>query len=116
MVWPSETRFNDFDRVVESHRLAAAEIKAILFPVGLAWREAWKRDATLALYSEDKFHPSVAGSYLAALVIYEKLFERSPAGLPANLKLRSKTVDRIDLTNEQAELLQAAASEANKTF
>ena len=114
MVWPSEARFKDFERVIESYRLAADEVKAMLFPVGRAWREAWKRDAKMALYSGDRFHPSVAGSYLAALVIYEKLFERSSIGLPANLRPRSRAIDRIDLSKEQADLLQAAAAEANK--
>ena len=116
MVWPSQSRSKDFDRVVESYKLAADEVKAILFPVGQAWREAWKRDASIALYSEDKFHPSVTGSYLAALVIYEKLFGKSPIGFPAHLKLRSKTLNEIDLSKEQARLLQVAATEANKRF
>ena len=116
MVWPSQARFKDFDRVVESYRLAADDVKAILFPVGQAWREAWKSDPNIALYSEDKFHPSIAGSYLAALVIYEKLFAASPVGLPGHLKLRSKTQGEIDLGKEQARLLQVAASEANRKF
>ena len=116
MVWPSQARFKDFDRVVESYKLAADDVKAILFPVGQAWRHAWKSDPDIALYSEDKFHPSIAGSYLAALVIYEKLFAASPVGLPAHLKLRSKTPGEIDLGKEQARLLQVAASEANKNF
>jgi len=116
MVWPSEPRFNDFERVVESYKLAAAEVKGILLPVGQAWREAWKRDAKLPLYAEDRFHPSVTGSYLAALVIYEKLFGASAIGLPTSLRLRSKALDKIALTKEQAALLQTAASEANKKF
>jgi hypothetical protein len=114
MVWPSEARFKDFERVIESYQLAADEVKGVLFPVGRAWREAWKRDPKMALYAGDRFHPSVAGSYLAALVIYERLFERSPIGLPANLRPRSRAIDRIDLSTEQADLLQAAAAEANK--
>jgi hypothetical protein len=116
MVWPSQARFKDFDRVVESYRLAADDVKAILFPVGQAWREAWKSNPNIALYSEDKFHPSITGSYLAALVIYEKLFGATPVGLPAHLRLRSKTAGEIDLEKEAARLLQVAASEANKKF
>jgi hypothetical protein len=116
MVWPSEARARDFDRVVESYRLAAADVKGMLFPVGEAWREARKLDANLALYAEDRFHPSVAGSYLAALVIYEKLFERSPIGLPASLKLRSRRLAKIELPEDTARLLQLAASQANKKF
>ena len=116
MVWPSEQRFKDFDRVIESYKSAAEEVKGLLFPVGVAWLEARKRDANLPLYSVDRFHPSFIGSYLAALVIYEKLFNRSPIGLPANLKIRSKVLDKIELTKAQADLLQAAATEANKKF
>jgi hypothetical protein len=116
MVWPSRARFSDFDRVVESYKLAANDVKGMLFPVGAAWREAWKRDANIALYSEDRFHPSVLGSYLAALVIYEKLYGAFPSGLPLSLKLRSKTLDKIEVSKEHASLLQAAAAEANKKF
>ena len=116
MVWPSQARFKDFDRVVESYKLAADAVRGILIPVGQAWREAWKRDPNIALYSEDKFHPSVAGSYLAGLVVYEKLFAESAVGLPAHLKLRSKTLGEIDLEKEQARLLQDAATDANKRF
>lgn len=116
MVWPSQARFGDFDRVVESYKLAADEVKAILLPAGQAWREAWKRDAKLALYSPDKFHPSATGSYLAALVMYEKLFGKSPLGLPASLKFRSKTLGKIELPTEEAKLLQIAATEANKNY
>ncbi len=115
-VWPSAVRRSDFPRVLESYKLAAEEVRGLLLSVGTAWRAAWKRDAKLALYAEDQFHPSAMGSYLAALVLYEKLFEKSPLGLPANLKLRSKMLAKIALSKEQADLLQAAAMEANKQF
>lgn len=116
MVWPSAARFNDFARVVESWQLAAREVDGLLFPAGQAWLEAWRQDATLALYGEDRFHPSVIGSYLAALVIYAKLYERSPIGLPARLKIRSEFPVRIELAEAQARLLQVAAAEAGKKF
>lgn len=115
-VWPSAARFNDFPRVLESYQLAAAEVGGILLPVGAAWRTTWKRAAKMALYAEDQFHPSVIGSYLAALVIYKKLLGKSPLGLPAALKLRSKALTKIELSQEQANVLQAAAVEANNKF
>lgn len=116
MVWPSKARFGDFDRVVESYALAAREVKGIVLPVGAAWQEAWKLDATLPLYGEDQFHPSPTGSYLAALVICQKLFGDSPQGLPATLKLRSTTLQQIEIPPQQAKLLQRAAKEANGKF
>ncbi len=116
MVWPSVARFNDFDRVSESYRLAADEVNGALFPVGEAWRAAWRRDANLKLYSPDGLHPSPAGSYLAALVIYEQLYGQSPVGLPSHLKIHSKTISKIEISAAQAELLQQAATEANAKF
>lgn len=115
-VWPSAARFNDFPRVLESYQLAAKEVNGLLLPVGAAWRVAWSRDEKLALYGEDRFHPSVLGSYLAAMVLYEKLFGKSPSGLPATLKLRSQPSGKIEVSKERAILLQTAAAEANKAF
>lgn len=113
-VWPSATRFNDFPRVLESYKLAAEAVDGLLLPVGTAWQAAWKREAKLALYAEDQFHPSVLGSYLAALVMYEKFFGKPSAGLPSTLQSRSRTLAKIELPIERAQLLQLAAAEANK--
>jgi hypothetical protein len=116
MVWPSYPRFSDFDRVSESYRLAAEEIKSALFPAGEAWRAAWRRNDKLKLYSPDGLHPSQAGSYLNALVIYEQLYGKSPVGLPSRLQIRSKTISKLELSAETANLLQQAAAEANAKF
>jgi hypothetical protein len=83
MVWPSLARKQDFDGVSRSYAAAAADVGGLLLPAGDAWRAAWTRDPTLALYGPDEFHPGVMGSYLAALVIVSKVFGVSPIGLPA---------------------------------
>jgi hypothetical protein len=109
-VWPSEVRRADFDRAIESYTLAAQDVNGLLFPVGAAWLAAWRRDSTLALYSPDGLHPSAAGSYLAALVMYGALYARSPVGLPSRVRLASGV--QIGVTPEVASVLQAAAAEA----
>ena len=109
-VWPSLSRSGDFDRASESYRLAAADVGGTLLPAGEAWRAAWRVDPALALYSPDGLHPSVAGTYVAALVIYARLRNRSPVGSPSTLTLRSGAVVRIDPA--QAEVLQHAAEAA----
>jgi hypothetical protein len=48
--------------------------------------------------------------------MYEKLYGTSPVGLPSSLKLRSKTLDKIEVSKEHAGILQTAAAEANKKF
>ena len=46
MVWPAANAQADFPRVIESYTLAAADISAALFPVGVAWQAAMRRDST----------------------------------------------------------------------
>jgi hypothetical protein len=83
MVWPSTARRQDFGGVSQSYRAAAKEVKCVLLPAGDAWHLVMQRQPSIALYSEDGLHPTFAGSYLAALVIYQGLYGRSPLGLPA---------------------------------
>src|SRR5688500_5029413 len=85
------------------------DVNGMLFPVAAAWLAAWRRDPTLVLYAPDGLHPSVEGSYLAALVIYGVLYDRSPIGLPVRLRLASGA--QVGVTPEGAALLQAAAAE-----
>ncbi len=80
MVWPSRQRRADFEGVSQSYRAATDAVGATLLPVGEAWRAAWAVDGNLPLYAADNFHPSGAGSYLAALVVYRHLIgEPAPA-------------------------------------
>jgi hypothetical protein len=81
MVWPERARLSAFDSVSTSYRRAAQQADARLYPAGDAWQAAWRRDPTLALYGPDDFHPSVMGSYLAALVIYRGITGRDPPSL-----------------------------------
>ena len=107
--WPTIDRRQDFPRAIESYTLAASDVHGVLLPVAAAWLAAWKRDSTLALYS-DGLHPSIAGSYLSALAVYAALQHHSPVGLPSRLHLRSGATLFID--PKVAALLQAAAAEA----
>jgi hypothetical protein len=109
--WPTADRAQDFARSAESYRIAADSAHALIFPVGEAWLAAWKRSPQLGLYAADGLHPSVYGTYLAALVIHGRLTGRSPIGLPASLVL--ETGQRIDVPASVASVLQAAAAEVN---
>ncbi|MGE0442014.1 MAG: SGNH/GDSL hydrolase family protein [Gemmatimonadales bacterium] len=109
-VWPSQARSFDFARSIESYRLAAEAIDGRSLPAGAAWLEAWNLAPSLSLYGGDGFHPSAAGSYLAALTIFGGLYDRSVVGLPAALRTASGTVSLDPAT---ALLLQQAADKAN---
>ena len=108
-VWPTIDRQMDFPRANESYRLAAAAVQGTLFPVGEAWLAAMRRDSKLPLYAFDGLHPSAEGSYLAALVMYATLYDKSPIGLPPALRLRNGT--GFSVPAAAASVLQAAADE-----
>jgi hypothetical protein len=105
MVWPDVTRLAFFDAVSESYRNAAEAADAALYPAGEAWRAAWAEDPSLRLYG-DGYHPSVMGSYLAALTIYHGLTGRSVLGAPAP----------SGVSTEVAAILQRAAEQATAQF
>lgn len=73
MVWPSRSRIFDLDNVIYSYSNAGKKNNAIICAAGLAWKKTWAVDPGITLYGSDGFHPELAGSLLAALVIYGTL-------------------------------------------
>jgi hypothetical protein len=110
MVWPAAARAFDFDGVLDSYRTAAQRVDGLFFPAGEAWRIAWEADPDLQLYGPDGFHPSVHGTYVAALVIYEQIAGLDPRDLPAAITTSSGT---FSVEPPIAAVLQEAAHEAN---
>jgi hypothetical protein len=113
MVWPDRRRLFDFDGVLDSYRTAAENIGGLFLPSGEAWRVAWESAPLLALYGSDGFHPSVLGSYLAAVVMMEKMTGYDPEALPPEIRRSSGAVQ---LDPEIAALIHAAAAEANRRY
>jgi hypothetical protein len=107
MVWPARRRSQDFAGVSESYRRAAHDVKGILLEAGDAWRDASLRRAALQLYGDDGFHPSPAGSYLAALVIARKLFA-IPGPPPLPLVSPDASFPSVALSPEDAQVIHEA--------
>jgi hypothetical protein len=106
MVWPDNTRLSFFDAVRQSYSNAADGADAAFYPAGEAWRAAWMVDPSLPLYDSDGYHPSIMGSYLAALTIYHGITQRSVIGLPAP----------DGIPDDVVPLLQQAAEQATEQF
>lgn len=114
MVWPDASRQFAFDAVREAYSAAAESVDGLFFPVGEAWLAAWRRNAEAPLYASDGLHPTAAASYLAALVIYQQLYDRTPIGLPGTLTMLDGS--RLTVDSTLARTLQEAAAEANEQF
>ncbi|HEU6444251.1 MAG TPA: SGNH/GDSL hydrolase family protein [Gaiellaceae bacterium] len=89
-VWPESYRRGALSAVIGSYRRAATAARAELLPAGGAWQAAWRCEP-VALYGRDGFHPSVLGTYAAALVVYGRLFRAPLLGVSAPAGVRPRT-------------------------
>jgi hypothetical protein len=81
--WARQGSPGSLAAAAESGTLAARAVGGVAVPVGLAWRLALEADPALPLYGPDGYHPAPAGSLLAALTIYDRLFGRDVRAIPA---------------------------------
>jgi hypothetical protein len=86
--------------ITEAYASIAEEIGALVIPAGVAWQTALRSAKGVTLYDKDGSHPTLAGSYLAACVMYARLFR---AAIPAKAKIEG-------LAPTDADALRAAAN------
>ena len=103
-VWPPHDRAGAQPAVTASYRRAAEAVDGVLVPVGEGWSAAWSNDPTLPLSGADGFHPSPAGTYLAAVMMFEKMTGRTPA---------RRIARDVRLPDAQGDVIHGAAREAN---
>jgi hypothetical protein len=84
-----------------TYRELAGRLGATVVPAGEAWARALREAPAIALWQADGSHPTAAGTYLAACVLYASLVGRSPAGL----------AETGGLSSADAALLQRIAAE-----
>lgn len=82
------------------YRTLGTDLRARVALVGEAWQSALIKDPTLALWQDDGSHPSMAGTYLAACVLYASILGESPVG----------NADTDGLSPEVAGAVQAIAA------
>lgn len=108
MTWASKDKPEQTEKLEKAYLDIARETGGYVAPVGLAFRNAIKAHPEINLYHSDGNHPSLAGTYLAACVLFATLYDRSPVGgaLPAD----------SDMTAQTAGALQQVAWDTVKTF
>ena len=112
-VWPSIDRSAFFDAARVSYEMAADAVEGVFMPAGAAWAKAWETSPNLPLYAGDGFHPSPLGTYLAAMVIYERLTGHDARLLPGRAVVQGLPENAPEAT---IRLLQQAAHETNALY
>jgi len=113
MVWPSQAREFDFPGVAQSYRMAAREVGGLLVPVGEAWSLVREADTSIPLYGPDRFHPSPAASYLAAVMMMHRITGFDPTQLDPAREPAATLIAGGMLTEAQARTLHRVALRAN---
>lgn len=86
------------ERVKTSYIEMTHDNNAWCAPVGMAWKTVRSEKPALRLYKQDCYHPSVAGSYLSANVIFTTIYQK-----------QYQSDYNADLDPEVAEYLQHVA-------
>ena len=113
MVWPDKSRFAFFEAVRQNYKAAADTVGGLFLPAGEAWLKAWAGDPSLALYGGDDFHPSPLGTFLAALVMYERITGSDARELPPIAVVAG---DTLSVSEQTVRLLQASAHATNSRY
>ena len=114
MTWARQWAPEMQDTITLGYTCAARETKALVAPVGEAWKLAFARRKGLVLHVADRSHPNPAGTYLAACVFYAVIHGKSPLGLPGRLTFTNEKRSRrtlVNLTKPDAAFLQRVAWE-----
>ena len=82
--WTREAFPQSLDIVGQSATAAARAVGGMVAPVGIAWKQALDTDSDLPLYGPDGYHPAAAGTLLAALTVYDRLFGRDVRSIPTS--------------------------------
>jgi hypothetical protein len=82
--WPEQglSSYESMQAGIDAGYLGIAqELRVPLAPAGDAWLAVTRQRPDIVLWQDDGIHPTVAGTYLAASVLYATLFRQSPVGL-----------------------------------
>jgi lysophospholipase L1-like esterase len=85
----------------EGYAELGGALGVLVVPAGPAWAATLRIDPSTVLWQADGSHPSPAGTYLVACVLYARLFDASPVGIP----------ETAGLSSELARSLQAVAAQ-----
>ncbi len=111
--WARQQYPRSLEAAGQSAELAARAVGGAVAPIGIAWKDALSADPTAPLYGPDGYHPAPAGTLLAALTIYDRLFGRDVREIPVE-SLANLPAPR--LTPAQVRVLAAAAHAASEKW
>jgi hypothetical protein len=106
MTWARQHAPESQTAITDSYTSIGRELGATVAPVGVAWQQFLRHHNQPVLHDRDQSHPTLAGSYLAACVLFAVMFRENPVRIDAEV---------AGLSAKEQTLLQKAASQACKS-
>ncbi|CNI55458.1 DUF4886 domain-containing protein [Yersinia pekkanenii] len=93
MTWANKDKASQTEKLAKAYRNIASKTGGYVAPVGLAFSRAIEAHPEINLYHSDGNHPSLAGTYLAACVLFATIYDQSPVGgaLPVESDMAEQT-------------------------
>jgi len=82
MTWAYQDKPEMTAPLAAEYEAVGNEADALVVPVGLAFARVRETRPSLVMHVEDKMHPTLPGTYLAACTFYAALFGKTPVGNP----------------------------------
>jgi len=97
MTWANKDTPEQTEKLSKAYQEIARETGGYVAPIGLAFANSIKAYPEINLYHSDGKHPSLAGTYLAACVLFATLYDHSPVGgaLPVDSDMSEKTAQAL---------------------
>ena len=86
MTWAKKRFPGQTEGLARAYDDIGRELEAPVAPVGVAWGRVRAERPDLELFDPDGSHPSSAGTYLAACVLYATLADATPLGAPSRIE------------------------------
>lgn len=119
MTWSRKNQHDVQPFLTRAYLTVANELGSSVAPVGMVW-DVVRDNPDIELYVEDGSHPSIAGSFLAALTLSETIFGISPDDIPGVLygreilrggALAQSESQLSDLPDDQVQVIEAAVAD-----
>ena len=80
MTWAYKDKPEMTSQLAKEYTVAGNKNNVLVIPVGLAYANSTRIHPEIDLYTSDRRHPSKAGTYLSACVMFASVFQTSPVG------------------------------------
>ena len=98
MTWAYKDKPEMIEGLSSAYISAGNRNEIMVFPVGMAFQKSQKENPDIELFTPDKRHPSKAGTYLMAAVIYSSIYRVSPVGNTYDYGLGQNVQSRLQAT------------------